>query len=84
MINAIIVAGGPVNSANIREIRIVSNGKERFVDIYEFITNPIASSDLVITDGDLIFLDKSNKRISTSGNGFKGKLLNMNLKMMNI
>ncbi|NNJ56392.1 MAG: hypothetical protein HKP14_09680 [Bacteroidia bacterium] len=80
VINAIIVSGGPENTANIREIRIVSNGKERLIDIYEFITNPIATSDLVLRDGDLIFLDRSNKQVLTRGNGFNGETIRYELK----
>jgi protein involved in polysaccharide export with SLBB domain len=80
VINAIIVAGGPVNSANIRQIRVVSNGKERLVDIYDYITNPIAGTSLKLSDGDLIFLDKSNKQVSANGNGFRGETIRYELK----
>ncbi len=72
VINAIIGAGGPQRTANLRQIRVVSNGKERIVDIYDYITNPVASTSLKIYDGDLVFIEKSQKRVSANGKGFNG------------
>jgi protein involved in polysaccharide export with SLBB domain len=68
--NALVVAGGPAKSGSIRNIKILSNNKERIVDFYDFITNNTVSTNLNLSNGDVIYIPKISKKVSTRGNAF--------------
>lgn len=68
--NALMVASGPKESGSIRNIKILSNNKERFVDFYDFITNSSVSTNLNLSNGDVIYIPRITKKVSTSGSAF--------------
>jgi len=70
-INALIAAGGPTADGGIRQIEIMSGGKKRILDIYEFIRNPSVQYDYYLKDNDLIYVPKAGKRVSANGSGFR-------------
>jgi len=70
-LNAIIAAGGPTDDGGVRQIEIMSDGKKRYLDVYEFIRNPGVQYNYYLHDNDLIYVPKAGKRISANGPGFK-------------
>ncbi len=72
-LNAIIAAGGITSEAGIRNIRIISNGKERILDVYDFVANPKVMYDYYLHDNDIIYVSKWKKLVTASGAGFKNK-----------
>lgn len=70
-LNAIIAAGGVTSEAGIRNIRILSNGKERILDVYDFVANPKVIYDYYLRDNDIIYVSKWKKLVTASGAGFK-------------
>lgn len=70
-INAIIAAGGITSKAGIREIRIIRDGKEQVLDIYDFVARPSTMYDYYLRDNDIIFVPQWEKLVSASGPGFK-------------
>ena len=70
-LNAIIAAGGITSEAGIRNIRIVSNGKERILDVYDFVANPKVMYDYYLHDNDIIYVSKWKKLVTASGAGFR-------------
>jgi protein involved in polysaccharide export with SLBB domain len=72
-LNAIIAAGGITSEAGIRNIRIVSNGKERILDVYDFVADPKVIYDYYLRDNDIIYVSKWKKLITANGAGFKNK-----------
>lgn len=68
--SALVLASGPTESGSIRNIKILSNNKERIVDFYDFITNSSVSTNLNLSNGDVIYLPKITKKVSTTGSAF--------------
>ena len=69
--NAIMVAGGPNVKGSVRNIKIISNGKERTIDFYDYLTNPNTTKNLSMSEGDIIFLPVIVKKVNSIGNTFK-------------
>lgn len=70
-INAIIAAGGITSQAGIRNIRIISKGKEKVLDMYDFVANPRVMYDYYLQDNDIIYISKWQKLVRADGKGFK-------------
>ena len=70
-LNAIIAAGGVTSEAGIRNIRILSNGNERILHVYDFVANPKVIYDYYLRDNDIIYVSKWKKLVTASGAGFK-------------
>ncbi|MDB4161953.1 SLBB domain-containing protein [Bacteroidia bacterium] len=70
-INAIIAAGGITSQAGIRNIRIISKGQEKVLDIYDFVANPRVMYDYYLQDNDIIYISKWQKLVRANGKGFK-------------
>ena len=70
-LNAIVAAGGITADAGIRNIRILSDGKERVLDVYDFVANPKILYDYNLHDNDIIYISKWTKLVSAFGAGFK-------------
>ncbi len=70
-INAVIAAGGITADAGIRNIRIISKGKEKILDIYDFVANPKVMYDYYLRDNDIIYISKWKKLVQAKGKGFK-------------
>ena len=70
-LNAIIAGGGVTTEASVREIKIISDGKEKVLDIYAFINNPQTIYDFYLKDNDIIFIPKIKRLVTANGKGFK-------------
>lgn len=70
-LNAIIAAGGPSAEASLRNIEIRSSGKKRILDVYEFMIDPKKQYDFYLSNNDLIYIPKFEKRVSVSGGGIR-------------
>lgn len=70
-LNALIAAGGITTNAGVRNIKIVSNGKERVLDVYDFIANPKVMYDYYLYDNDIIYVSRVGRLVSANGAGFK-------------
>ncbi len=70
-LNAIIAAGGPGAEASLRNIEIRSSGKKRILDVYEFMIDPKKQYDFYLSNNDLIYIPKFEKRVSVSGGGIR-------------
>jgi len=70
-LNAIIAAGGPSAEASLRNIEIRSSGKKRILDVYEFMIDPKKQYDFYLSNNDLIYIPKFEKRVSISGGGIR-------------
>jgi len=70
-LNAIIAAGGPSTEASLRNIEIRSSGKKRILDVYEFMIDPKKQYDFYLSNNDLIYIPKFEKRVSVSGGGIR-------------
>ena len=70
-LNAIIAGGGVTTEASVREIKIISDGEEKVLDIYAFINNPQTVYDFYLKDNDIIFIPKLKHVVSANGNGFR-------------
>ena len=70
-LNAIIAAGGPSAEASLRNIEIRSSGKKRILDVYEFMIDPKKQYDFYLSNNDLIYIPKFEKRVSLSGGGIR-------------
>ncbi len=72
-LNAIIAAGGITSNSSVRNIKIISNGKERILDVYDFMSNPKTMYDYYLHDNDIIYVSKWDKLVLASGGGFKNQ-----------
>jgi protein involved in polysaccharide export with SLBB domain len=66
-LGAIIAAGGPTGKGSIRSIKLLSNGSERIIDVYEFMTNPSAAMDYGLTNGTVIFVQPIENKVVLNG-----------------
>lgn len=66
-LNALIAAGGPSQMGSVRNIILKSNGKEKTIDVYEFLNSPSNKADYHLKDGDIIFVPVINKLINIYG-----------------
>lgn len=70
-LHAIIAAGGLNSQASVRNIKVYSSGKERIMDIYDFLNNPGYIEEFYLSNNDMIFIPKWEKLISAAGGGFR-------------
>ncbi|MGB0851530.1 MAG: polysaccharide biosynthesis/export family protein, partial [Bacteroidia bacterium] len=70
-LNAIIAAGGINSKASVRHIKIISGGKEKTLDVYDFLAEPKMIYDYYLSNNDIIFVPKSDRLVSATGGGFK-------------
>ena len=70
-LNALIAAGGISRNAGVRNIKIVSSGKERVLDVYDFIASPKVMYDYYLHDNDIIYVPRVGRMVSANGDGFK-------------
>ncbi|MFT6111513.1 MAG: protein involved in polysaccharide export with SLBB domain [Bacteroidia bacterium] len=70
-LNAIVAAGGITSEAGIRNIRIISSGKERVLDVYDFVANPKLMYDFYLQNNDIIYVSKWKKLVTARGKGFR-------------
>lgn len=66
-LSAIIAAGGPTIKGSVRNIQLITDGKEKNIDVYDFLTNPDASDKYGLLNNAIIFVPPFENRISLQG-----------------
>ncbi|HRG32198.1 MAG: SLBB domain-containing protein [Saprospiraceae bacterium] len=66
-LDAIISAGGVSEIGSVRKIKIVSSGKEKILDIYKFIQNPILEKDFFMQNNDFIVVPVAERIVTIEG-----------------
>jgi len=83
--NALYLSGGPNENGSFRNIRVIRNDKViKLVDVYEYLLNGEAKSNIALRDQDIIYIPTYECRVDVEGafkrNGFyelkKGEPLN--------
>jgi Periplasmic protein involved in polysaccharide export len=66
--NALYLSGGPNDTGSFREIKIIrDNRTHATVDVYDYLINNIASSNVSLRDQDIIYIPLFGKRVETNG-----------------
>ncbi len=66
--HALFAAGGPGLNRSYRNIQIIRNGKTiRTVDLYEFLSKGLRSSDITLQDNDIVFIPYYDRRVRLRG-----------------
>ena len=66
--NALYLSGGPNGIGSFRNIRIIRNNKVvKTIDIYKFLINADPSDNILLKDGDIIFIPPAEKRVEVNG-----------------
>ncbi len=66
--NALAAAGGPSDIGSVRNIKIIRpGGKNREMDVYEFLLNPTITKDYYLQDNDIIFVEVADRLVSIQG-----------------
>jgi Periplasmic protein involved in polysaccharide export len=66
--NALYLSGGPNEIGSFREIKVIRNNKTfATVDVYDYLINGVASSNISLRDQDIIYIPPFNKRVETTG-----------------
>ncbi len=67
-INALAAAGGPNNIGSLRKIQITRSGEEpRFLDLYEFLQNPLKQDEYFLQNNDYIYVPIAEKIVEING-----------------
>jgi protein involved in polysaccharide export with SLBB domain len=67
-LNALIASGGPTNIGSVRKIKILRSGeKEKTLDVYKYLQNPLTKEDFYLQDNDYIIVPISEKVVNVSG-----------------
>lgn len=66
--NGLYLSGGPNNIGSFRNIKVIRNNKvERVIDIYNFLVNADPGDNIVLKDGDILFIPPVERRVEVSG-----------------
>ncbi|MEL7021600.1 MAG: SLBB domain-containing protein, partial [Bacteroidota bacterium] len=65
--NALVAAGGPSNIGSVRNIQVISNGKSKRLDVYEFMNNPAAQFDFSLNNNDIINIPVAQRVVRIEG-----------------
>ncbi len=66
--NALAAADGPSDIGSVRNIKIIRpGGKNREMDVYEFLLDPSITKDFYLQDNDIIFVEVADRLISIQG-----------------
>ena len=66
--NALAAAGGPSDIGSVRNIKIIRpGGKNKEMDIYEYLLDPTITKDYYLEDNDIIHIEVAEKLISVQG-----------------
>lgn len=66
--NALYYGGGPSVRGSFREVKVIRNGKEyQKLDLYDFLVNGSAESNIRLKDEDIVFVPPVSKRIEIEG-----------------
>ena len=76
-LSAVIAAGGPTRNGSVRNIKFIVNGKEKNIDLYEFISNPGRASDYGLVNNATIFVPPLANLVTLRGRFLKAGLFEM-------
>lgn len=66
--NALAAAGGPSDIGSVRNIKIIRpGGKNREMDVYEFLLDPTITKDFYLQNNDIIFVEVAERLVSIQG-----------------
>ena len=65
--NALVAAGGPTDIGTLRNITIIRNGKNKKMDVYKFLSNPVVQYDFFLENNDIIYVAPAERIVSISG-----------------
>ncbi len=66
--NGLYLSGGPNNIGSFRNIKIIRDNKVfKTIDIYKFLVNADPSENVLLKDGDIIFIPAAEKRVEVNG-----------------
>ncbi|PCJ67830.1 MAG: hypothetical protein COA58_01445 [Bacteroidetes bacterium] len=66
-LSAVIAAGGPTENGSVRNITYIVNGKEKHIDVYDFLTNPNAVMEFGLVNNATIFIPPLSKVVNLGG-----------------
>jgi len=67
VLNALVLADGLKGNGSVRNIKILSGGQERTVDIYEFLSSGNIAADYYLKNNDVIYVPIANRIITAAG-----------------
>lgn len=70
-LSAIIAAGGPTNNGSVRNIKLISNGEEKTIDVYKFLSDPSKALDYGLTNNVTIFIPPLASLVTIRGDFIK-------------
>lgn len=66
--NALYLSGGPNNIGSFRNIKIIRDNKiVKIVDVYKFLVNAETDDNILLKEGDIIFVPAAEKRVEVNG-----------------
>ncbi|HHS96057.1 MAG TPA: hypothetical protein ENJ45_05650 [Phaeodactylibacter sp.] len=66
--NALVASGGPTDIGSVRGIRLIRGGeKPKYVDVYEFMLDPVAREKYFLQDNDIIHVGEVQKVVGING-----------------
>jgi len=77
--NALYACGGPTKNGTLRKIKLIRRGKTiAAADIYDFLLNGNKSGDMLLEDGDTIFVPLIGKVVGIAGNVYRPAIYEIN------
>lgn len=68
VLTALYAAGGPTELGNFRDIQVQRQGRTAAsLDVYEYLLRGIATNDIVLEQGDVVFVPVRGTRVSVAG-----------------
>ena len=65
--NAIVAAGGPTDIGGVRFIKLIQNGTEKLLDVYEFMLDPTVAFEYQLEENAVIFVPTAEKVVHIKG-----------------
>ena len=66
--NALAASGGPSDIGSVRNIKLIRpGGKNRVMDVYEYLLDPTVNKDFYLEDNDIIFVEIAERLVSIKG-----------------
>lgn len=66
--NALLAGGGPTSIGSVRQIKVIRSGqKEKILDVYAFLFNPVLKEDYFLQDNDFIYVPVADKVVTVTG-----------------
>ena len=65
--NALVAAGGPTDIGSVRNIRLIRNGRERYLDVYAFMQEPALQYEFFLENNDILFVPVAERVVRIQG-----------------